>query len=148
MKRLFSILIITLAVMSLQISTVIPHYHHGNTVCIVLSHDEHECDGEKCSPDCSINRYNHDNDENKVSDSNCITKATYIVSEQSEIKHNNPHSGHNFNFDSVPVYFELYCTEAKLVYTGKHRYREKPFLCKSANVSRINGLRAPPYSIA
>ncbi|MDR0349227.1 MAG: hypothetical protein LBH90_07025 [Tannerella sp.] len=147
MKRLFSILIITAAVMSLQISTIVPHYHHGNTVCIVLNYGEHECDGGNCSPDCSANRHNHDGDENRVSDSDCITKTSYIVSEQSEIRHNSSHDGHDFNFDYVLMYLELHCTEARLVHT-KHRHREKPFLCKSATVSRINGLRAPPYSIA
>jgi hypothetical protein len=148
MKRLFSILVITLAVISLQVSTIVPHYHHGNTVCIVSSHDEHECD-EECSSDCPLAHHHHD-DEDKTFDNNCVIKSTFVVSEQSGIKHKiHSNGGHNSNFVPVLLYLNnLYDVNAKFVYLTKHRYREKAFPCKSASVNRINGLRAPPYSIA
>ncbi|MDR1341384.1 MAG: hypothetical protein LBK58_15225 [Prevotellaceae bacterium] len=147
MKRLYSISVIALAVISLQISTIVPHCHHGNTVCIVSGYDEHECD-EECPSDCPLNHGHEETD--KTLDNDCITKASFVVSEQNGIKHRIHFNG-GHNFDSVPVLLYLnsiYDAEVKLVYLTKHRYREKAFPCKSADANRINGLRAPPYSIA
>jgi hypothetical protein len=135
-----------IAVVSLQISTIIPHYHHENTVCIVTNQNQHECD-EECPSDCSLN-HPHD-DKDKAPDNDCISKTTFVVSEQSIIKHK-IHSGeHGFHFVPVLLYLgHLYDTSIRTVYLTKRRYREKSFPCESASVNRINGLRAPPYSIA
>jgi hypothetical protein len=156
MKRLFSILLNTLATFMLLVSVITPHHHHGDIVCISTScsiHETtndagHECEGDftDCCP------HHHDNDDESASDDDCIAKATYLVSNQNEIKSKfRSYDEHNHNIHFTPVFLLLtscYDTDAGLVYLTKHRYRERNVFRESGNVNRLNGLRAPPYSIA
>ncbi|MDR0725293.1 MAG: hypothetical protein LBF59_04705 [Prevotellaceae bacterium] len=154
MRRLFSILLNALATITLLVSVITPHHHHGDTVCISTNcyqHENndagHECDGDIA--DCCS--HHHDNDDEDTSDDNCISKATYVVSAQNEIKSKFHHDGHSHNIHFVPVFLytvNLYTPDAKFVYLTKHRYKERNFFRESDNVNRTNGLRAPPYSIA
>jgi hypothetical protein len=144
MKRLFDILIITLAVVVLLVSASIPHHHHGNMTYI----DMGVC---HCEHDCGDDRHHHD-DRLPFDDDDCVSKASYVVSPQSEIKCKFcSHDDNNHNIHFVPILLglvTLYDTEAKLVYLTKHRYKEQYLFPESADVNRINGLRAPPYSVA
>ena len=157
-RRLFSILLNTLATFMLLVSVITPHHHHGDTVCISTScyaHENndagHECDGDfaDCCP-----HHHHDNEndsENCPFDDNCVAKTSYVVSNQAEIKQKIlSHDGNN-NIHFLPVFLLLtsfYDTDAKFVHLTKRRYKERDFFRESDNVNRTNGLRAPPYSIA
>jgi hypothetical protein len=156
MRRVFSISVIALAVITLLVSVIVPHHHHGNMVCIVASHCEHECNnaGYDCEgdfSDCRHHQHDNDNKDGQPFHNNCIARANYVVSDQSEVKYKlrtNDEDNHNPHFAPVFLYLtDLYDTAAKIVYLTKHRYRDKGTFPESANVNRINGLRAPPYSI-
>ncbi|MDR2383406.1 MAG: hypothetical protein LBD76_05930 [Prevotellaceae bacterium] len=156
MRRLFHILLNALVTVMLLASVITPHHHHGDVVCIstdCFTHESseagHECEGDFTNC-CS---HHHDNDdEEDTSDDNCIAKATYLVSGQSEIKPKlRPYDGHHHNTHFVPVFLytvNLYDTDAKFIYLTKRRYKERDFFRESGNVNRTNGLRAPPYTIA
>jgi len=147
MKRFFSILCIVFAVVILQITAIIPHHHHGDIICIELSHCGRECD-EGCSSDC---RHHHDNEDN-APDVNCTVKTAFVVSEtQSEIKYKaRINDGYNHNFHFIPVFLFLsdYFNADTEFVCSKYRHGEGIFLYTSVNVNCTNGLRAPPYSVA
>jgi hypothetical protein len=154
MRRVFSISVITLAVFTLLVSVIVPHHHHGNMVCIVASHCEHECNdaGYACGGDCRHHQHDNDNKDGMPFNIHCIAKANYVVSNQSEVRNKlcaNNGDNHNPHFVPVSLYLvDLYDTETKIIYLTKHRYKDKNTFFESQNVNRINGLRAPPYSIA
>jgi hypothetical protein len=140
----------------LLVSVVTPHHHHGDTVCLGTECYMHETKeaGHDCDEDfagCCHHQHDDEHDED-ASDDDCIAKARYLVSAQSEIKSKfRPCDGHHHNIHFVYVFLytlNFYDAEAKLVYLTKHRYKEKYFFREPANVNRINGLRAPPFAIA
>ncbi|MDR1170680.1 MAG: hypothetical protein LBK97_07605 [Prevotellaceae bacterium] len=157
MKRIFAILVVALAIITLMTSVIVPHHHHGNVVCTVTSHCEHECgsgcrecDDEEDSSDCF--RHCRNDGEDKSFHGDCVAKATYVISDQSEIKYKiRYYCGNSYNLHFVPVFLcltNLYSPDVKFVYLTKHRYRKKDFFRESENGNCANGLRAPPYFIA
>jgi hypothetical protein len=159
MKRIFSILFNTLAVVTLLMSVVVPHHHHGDMICIGANHcgHEHKCDNckhddRKCSSHCLPC---HNNNDNRTHGVNCLAKISYVVSHSREMKHKiRPDEGHNNPNNTVlfvPIFIGLincYSSSAKYVYLTKRRHRERIFFRELDNVNRNNGLRAPPYSAA
>jgi hypothetical protein len=156
-KRIFSIIVVTVAVITLLISSIVPHHHHGDKIYIAISHCDHGCGNgrHECekgdSPDCFRHHHHHEN-EDETFHNDCVAKATYVVSDQSEIKYKiRSHCGNNHNIYFVPIFLRsinLYDPNAKFVYLTKHKYKKKDFFHKSENVNHTNGLRAPPYSAA
>jgi hypothetical protein len=155
MKRILSIAVVTVAIIAVITSVIVPHHHHGDAVCIATHHCDHDCgdDGHSCdgnSSDCS--RHHHAADNCPFDNNGCIAKATYVVSDRIEVKCNvrslDVHNNNNDYF--VPVFTLFanpYDTEAKFAHLSKLRYKEKPIFRETGNVNRINGLRAPPYSV-
>jgi hypothetical protein len=156
MKRVFSITIIALAVITLLVSVVVPHHHHGNTVCFNLSHCcEHESgsDGHQCEGHSSdYFPYHHHSEESKASDNNCPARVTYLVSSRNELKHKiHSNDEHNKDIHFIPLFVSLtnfYVPDVTFVSLTGHRYRERYFFREPATLNRINGLRAPPYCTA
>jgi hypothetical protein len=133
-----------MAVFALLVSVTTPHHHHGNMTYINIG----TC---HCEHDCGDNNH-HDDDRLPFDDDDCISKASYVVSAQSEIKCKFCfHDDNNHDIHFIPVFLgliNLYDTESKFVYLTKHRYRERYLFPECEIVNRINGLRAPPYLIA
>ncbi|MDR2026671.1 MAG: hypothetical protein LBQ01_03820 [Prevotellaceae bacterium] len=150
MKRIFSILFNTLAVITLLVSVSVPHHHHGETVCITANHCEHGC-GDEAHDDEKYSSHHHDDRE--TSDANCVAKASYVVSDQSELINKiRPYDQYIHDIHFIPVFLGLVTlyntTGAKFICLTKYRYRKKIFFRELDSVNLINGLRAPPYSIA
>ncbi|MDR0386159.1 MAG: hypothetical protein LBH60_08795 [Prevotellaceae bacterium] len=143
-----------MAVVTVLTSSIVPHHHHGNEVRIAISHCNchHNEDKDTAGSVCDCRHDDNDREEKPFDDNGCVAKTSYVTSDQSELRYKTRTGDeyrHNIHF--IPVFLhpvDLYSTEAKYVCPTKYRYKTGDFLNKSEYVNRINGLRAPPCSIA
>ena len=119
---------------------IIPHHHHEGMFCTIM---------ERCEDDGNINdEHTHHHENHEVPDDHsCLANAKYIA-----VRNNNEikcavSSCDNFTHDhiSLVVYFfrDLFSSDTEFSKI-KPEYGEYISYYKSAEASRIHGLRAPP----
>jgi hypothetical protein len=142
LKRFVSILFIAIATLALFVFAVAPHHHHQGALCFVM---------ERCEQDGYFNdeHTQHHGDADDINHhDHCIMETGYVLYlTENEVKYkisscDNSHSyTHFFPILCISTAFLAHDTEPQII---KHEYREFFYFYKSIDVSRNNGLRAPP----
>lgn len=132
MNRNSHIAIMVLSVL-LLIAPYIPHHHHRGVACAVI---------ERCEQDETYND-EHTDHAGDAEDTSCVEDAKYLVSQSSSLgDFNNTHL------------FPILISTLNIVLCGvddveiRLPYGELLIFYKSLEISRSNGLRAPPYILA
>lgn len=127
------IAIMVLSVFVLLIAPFIPHHHHSGVACAVI---------ERCEQDETYND-EHTDHAGDVEKTSCIEDAKYLVSQ----------SGSLGDFNSTHLFPILISTLNIFLCSDddveiKLSYGEFLVFYKSLEISRSNGLRAPPSILA
>lgn len=141
MKKLFSILSVSIAVLLITAFSIVPHHHHEEGLCMVM---------EMCQED---NRYNdqhttHDtSEEASHHDNNCVTNTQYTAPtkglKDGHVFENGDHL-HLLDYISSLISYFILSPEYSTIQTASFRHVVS---YKSALLGLSRGLRAPPYSL-
>lgn len=128
------------AVLALLVLSVLPHHHHGALPCIEIK----SCD---LDDDCCGGHNHHSEKENENGQS-CMIKDGFTISMTSQSKYRADSSGDICNNHAfyVPLYF-IVADLLNFRQDDISRHRDPgdlPIHYKSADVSPLRGLRAPP----
>ena len=125
MKKKTSISFVVLATLILFTLSIFPHHHHEGVPCIVTAEKDHP--------------NKHDADHGHC----CASDVPFIVSKWDE-----QITQEVVALNFLSLYFLVIPLPENTLLplltnnTNRHTF---PFLYRSANVSHLNGLRAPPY---
>jgi hypothetical protein len=124
--------------------TILPHHHHDGRICIVM---------DVCEQDHAINdEHTHHNDiPDEEHPDTCIAETEYIAPPFKDEAKCKIFSCKNYNHIYLfPIYFLV--ADLLNFDTGnsffKIEYGEHISFDKSAEATRLNGLRAPPFMLS
>lgn len=133
MKRSLSIVFLAVATVCMVLTTVMPHHHHGNTVCIDIEH---------CAEDFAHHHCNH-----PAANDPCAVNAEFFISEAGgDLKCKLHHASDDCcgGHQSLPVILPSVLASCPDTPPERIEYGEYTVRPYSAHLSRIPGLRAPP----
>ncbi len=141
MKRYLIISILSIATFLVLVLKVIPHHHHAGLACIIL---------ELCEDDDTYNdehTHHEKTPEQNSHDNSCITELDLIIPvADHEIIYKILSGKDNFTLaDLFILPVASFLTEVTTTETGGG---ENISHYKSVQLTRHNGLRAPPYLLA
>lgn len=126
MKKGTSISFVVLATLILFTLSIFPHHHHEGIPCMLT---------ELCES-------NHDADHGH----GCTAEQPYIHSQtDTRVKHSISYR------DFFPLHFLVATLTADIAQPSFTRFKNEyipPLFYRSADVNRLNGLRAPPYPLS
>lgn len=148
-KRVISIISVVLAVTVLVGMHSVPHHHHGEVVCFlpVCDDDGHSDCGENCTHQ---HHHHHHHHPGMPGEGGCLIEASYLFSfEHNELKFKdagqydlNPYAqlvSQSFLAATIT------CLCENIIVCVDKEFRDwYACLYQSVNLSRVNGLRAPP----
>ena len=135
MKKIVTILFLSVASIIWFATTIVPHHHHDNIIIIGSSQTHSDCNDTSCN--------NHD-EEKCCSNNNCeecpFSKGNDLI-----IKNNYHNSDDNIkfleykSFDVIDYEFNFDCTTSIKFYTHS-------VAVKTTHHRECKGLRAPPFA--
>lgn len=136
MKRIFSIVPIAIAILSIVVLSAMPHHHHKEMLCTVV---------EKCERD---NTYNDGHTEHKSGESgeiNCVADAEYVSSNTNRDEFVSYDEGYSLSFFLFFSVFTGCLLHGMVSLYREIMYGEYGVSCTSALLGESRGLRAPPH---
>ena len=141
MKRYLIISILALSTFFMLVLKVIPHHHHAEIACIIV---------ELCENDAAYNdehTHHEKTPEQNTHDNSCITEIDVIIpASDNEIIYKILSAKDHLNLSVLfilPTQLLSILTEST---TSDTNYGGENLLYyQSAQLNRLNGLRAPPY---
>ncbi|MDR2362638.1 MAG: hypothetical protein LBD91_07925 [Prevotellaceae bacterium] len=136
MKRILSILFIATATCSLTVFPIVPHHHHGATICTADAHCQHD----------NMPVRNH-TDSDTTHCTTCPTVSeTVVTTTQSSVRHKLQDGNHPFQLIAVPSTTTITFAASFNQATGRLYAPLVPILplYRPANT---DGLRAPPTNV-
>lgn len=145
LRKKIAISFIFLATLMILASGMIPHHHHQDSICIVMAEkgeDAHLCNNDHHSNNSADDMANHETHS-------CVSKSLYFSKLSSNNVKQKDYSCDNHNHLHLFPVFILHRL-LSLVETPARKldYGEYLIAYISVGATRVNGLRAPPFSLA
>lgn len=136
MKRIFSIVPIVIAILSIVVISAMPHHHHGEVLCTVV---------ERCEQDNAYNDEHTGQDSGESREINCIADAEYVLSNTNKDELVSYNEGYSLSFFLFFSAFTGCLVRVRVQLYREVMYGEYGVSCTSALLGDSRGLRAPPY---
>ena len=136
MKRIFSIVPVAIAIVSIVLFSAMPHHHHREVLCTVV---------EKCEQDNAYNDGHTGHESGENGESNCVADAEYVSSNTSRDDLISYNEGYSLSFFPCFSVFAGYLVHGMVQLYREVVYGEYGISYTSALLGGSSGLRAPPY---
>lgn len=136
MKRIFSIVPIAIAIVSIVLFSAVSHHHHREVLCTVV---------EKCEQDNVYNDGHTGHESGESREINCVADAEYVWSNTNRDELISYGEGYSLSFFLCFSVFTAYLVHGMMQLYREVMYGEYGIFYTSALLGMSRGLRAPPY---
>lgn len=136
MKRIFSIVPIAIAILSIVVFSAMPHHHHREVLCTVV---------EKCERDNTYNDGHTEHESGESGEINCVAGTEYVSPNTNRDEFVSYGEGYSLSFFLFFSVFTGYLVRFMVSLYRKIMYDEYGVSCTSALLGESRGLRAPPH---